>query len=30
MDPNSTQFGRRGTGIRNFPRQIQLGFKFYF
>ncbi|HWS87932.1 MAG TPA: TonB-dependent receptor [Pyrinomonadaceae bacterium] len=29
-DPNSTQFGRRGTGIRNFPRQIQLGFKFYF
>lgn len=30
MNPNSTGFGRRGTGIRNFPRQIQLGFKFYF
>jgi hypothetical protein len=33
MNPNSTNFGRRaggGAGIRNFPRQIQLGFKFYF
>ncbi|HVF42460.1 MAG TPA: hypothetical protein VM936_05600, partial [Pyrinomonadaceae bacterium] len=30
MNPNNTGFGRRGTGIRNFPRQIQLGFKFYF
>ena len=29
-DPNSTQFGRRSTGIGNFPRQIQFGFKLYF
>jgi hypothetical protein len=30
MNPNSTNFGRRSQGIANFPRQIQLGFKFYF
>jgi hypothetical protein len=29
-DPNSTQFGRRSTGIGNFPRQIQFGFKLHF
>jgi hypothetical protein len=30
MNPNSTSFGRRSQGIANFPRQIQLGVKFYF
>lgn len=33
MNPNETTFGfraNRGAGIRNFPRQVQLGFKFYF
>jgi hypothetical protein len=29
-DPNSTNFGFVTRGQRNFPRQIQLGFKFYF
>ncbi|HEX8187316.1 MAG TPA: carboxypeptidase regulatory-like domain-containing protein [Pyrinomonadaceae bacterium] len=33
MNPAETTFGfraNRGAGIRNFPRQVQLGFKFYF
>ena len=29
-DPNSTNFGFVFRGQRNFPRQIQLGFKFIF
>ncbi|HVG39114.1 MAG TPA: carboxypeptidase regulatory-like domain-containing protein [Pyrinomonadaceae bacterium] len=29
-DPNSTNFGFVTRGNRNFPRQIQFGFKFYF
>ncbi|HWS54213.1 MAG TPA: TonB-dependent receptor, partial [Pyrinomonadaceae bacterium] len=29
-DPNSTNFGFVTRGQRNFPRQIQLGFKLYF
>lgn len=30
-NPNNVGgFGRRSQGIANFPRQIQLGFKFYF
>jgi hypothetical protein len=29
-DPNSTNFGFVTRGQRNFPRQVQLGFKFYF
>jgi hypothetical protein len=29
-DPASTNFGFVTRGQRNFPRQVQLGFKFYF
>lgn len=29
-DPNSTNFGLVTRGQRNFPRQVQLGFKFVF
>ncbi|MGI8743128.1 MAG: carboxypeptidase regulatory-like domain-containing protein [Bryobacteraceae bacterium] len=29
-DPNSAQFGVVTLGQRNFPRQVQLGFKFNF
>ena len=29
-DPNSTQFGFVSANQRNFPRQVQLGFKLNF